>query len=162
MKVLGIYIAPSRAACMVARTETQAIPGGGFEGDRYCNPSGLRALRNVVTGAGKLRGATFIAAEHIGLANSWLQGNGHPTFTAAETRRNILLSGFTDFSSLIGEEFWCGQAKFRGVELADPCTRPSRLAGNKFGFAEAFDGRGGLRAEILIGGSIKLHSPFQF
>ncbi|MDB5194838.1 MAG: domain containing protein [Parcubacteria group bacterium] len=160
-KVIGLYIAPERKMSMQARAQVHAVAGHGLEGDRYNNAAGQRPQDRRFSDAAKLRGATFNACEDIEAANRWLRDRGHPSFSAAETRRNVLLTGFTDFASLIGREFWAGAAKFRGVELADPCVFPSKLAGGKFGFMEAFEGRGGLRAEVVSGGLIKLGSPFQ-
>jgi MOSC domain-containing protein YiiM len=43
----------------------------------------------------------------------------------------------------------------RGVKYCDPCDRPSKLSG-KGNFRDAFHDRGGLVAEILEGGTIKI------
>lgn len=74
------------------------------------------------------------------------------SFSPAETRRNLLTEG-VDLNALVGECFMVGAVKMRGVELCDPCARPSNLAG-KDGFETAYRKRGGLRAEILTSGVI--------
>ena len=75
-------------------------------------------------------------------------------FLASETRRNIVVAYFP-LNRLVGKEFIIGEALMRGIELCDPCQRPSKLSG-KDGFEEAFAGFGGLRAEVIIGGTIKV------
>jgi MOSC domain-containing protein YiiM len=45
------------------------------------------------------------------------------------------------------------------LKYCDPCLRPSKLSGNKAVFKDAFHDRGGLIAEILSGGLIKIGSP---
>jgi MOSC domain-containing protein YiiM len=46
----------------------------------------------------------------------------------------------------------------RGTEMTNPCNRVSALA-EKTGFREAFAGRGGVRAEILLDGVISIADP---
>jgi MOSC domain-containing protein YiiM len=45
---------------------------------------------------------------------------------------------------------------FRGVKYCDPCTRPNKLAGVDTSFRDAFFDRGGLVAEILQDGTIRV------
>ena len=75
----------------------------------------------------------------------------------AQTRRNILLNGIgaQALNSLVGQIFWVGHIQCRGTELCTPCPRPSQLS-LQSGFQEAFDGRGGLRAEVLRGGEVAI------
>jgi MOSC domain-containing protein YiiM len=58
-----------------------------------------------------------------------------------------------ELNQLVGQVFYLGKLVLRGVELCTPCQRPAQLQ-NKPNFMEAFEGRGGLRAEILQVGSI--------
>jgi MOSC domain-containing protein YiiM len=58
----------------------------------------------------------------------------------------------------IGQEFRIDGVLMRGVKYCDPCMRPSRLSGNPKPFRETFWDRGGLVAEILEGGLIKVGS----
>ncbi len=60
---------------------------------------------------------------------------------------------------LIGREFQIGMARFRGVKYCDPCTRPNKLSGRKMNFKETFFDRGGLIAEVVEGGIIKIGDP---
>jgi MOSC domain-containing protein YiiM len=75
----------------------------------------------------------------------------------AQTRRNVLLRGISAqaLNDLVGQHFWVGSIQCRGVELCTPCPRPSQLS-QQDGFQEAFEGRGGLRAEVLLGGELAI------
>jgi MOSC domain-containing protein YiiM len=60
---------------------------------------------------------------------------------------------------LIGKEFQAGDAIFRGLKYCDPCTRPNKLAGISRSFREAFFDLGGLVAEIIRSGTIRVGDP---
>jgi len=57
---------------------------------------------------------------------------------------------------LIGREFRVGEALLRGVKYCDPCLRPSVLSGKKIAFKDIFHDRGGLVAEVLESGVLKV------
>ena len=132
--VSGLYWCAVAGSSMQAANRLQVIAGKGIDGDRYA------------TGQG-----TYTDTE------PWQQASGLPTFTMAQTRRNILLNGIgaQALNSLVGQIFWVGHIQCRGTELCTPCPRPSQLS-LQSGFQEAFDGRGGLRAEVLRGGEVAI------
>jgi len=66
-------------------------------------------------------------------------------------RRNIIISG-VHLNSLIGEEFLLGGVKFRGLAHCAPC--PWMNAVMKKGAYSLMRGRGGLRVEVLSGGTL--------
>jgi len=148
-KVLGIYIAPSAGTAVAAVPQARAIRSAGLEGDRYGEGVGAFSNAKRVT----IRQLSFIAIEDFRAANALAE----TPFTIEETRRNVLTEG-VDLQSLIGKEFSVGGVRMRGIEDCTPCARPSNLSG-KPGFAEAFAGRGGLRAEVLETGLIKVGDP---
>jgi MOSC domain-containing protein YiiM len=55
----------------------------------------------------------------------------------------------------VGREFVVGEVRLRGVRLAEPCAYLEDLVGKK-GLREALVHRGGLRAEIVDGGTIRV------
>jgi MOSC domain-containing protein YiiM len=57
--------------------------------------------------------------------------------------------------ALVGKEFMIGGVRMRGVKYCDPCDRPDKLS-KKIGFRERFSDRGGLIAEIINDGIIRL------
>jgi len=149
-RVISIFTCPDKGNPMERQESVFATAGAGLEGDRYARKRGAYSLvRTEVP-----RHVTLISDEAFAEANDWLRDKGMTTFDRAETRRNIYTYG-VDLNALVGREFLVGEVRMRGVELADPCHRPSALSGKK-GFKEAFAGRGGLRAEILSDGDIEV------
>lgn len=142
MPGVQIFIASEAGEPMCEVTEAKALKNLGLEGDRYAGDKGAWSK----SGRSVKRQVSLIEQEAIDRAGG--------KFLASETRRNIVVSGFP-LNRLVGKEFIVGESLMRGVELCDPCQRPSKLCG-KDGFPELFDGSGGLRAEILIGGTIKV------
>jgi hypothetical protein len=142
-KVVALYICPMAGAPMQAVSEVEAMANAGLRGDRYC------------TGEGSFnKGA--MGKRQVTLINGiFFEGTG---FQYVDSRRNIVTNG-VELMWLIGREFQIGTARFRGVKYSDPCNRPSRLAGKNQSFQEAFFDRGGLIAEILEGGIIKVGDP---
>ena len=57
--------------------------------------------------------------------------------------------------ALLGHEFRIGAVRLRGSEPTLPCRIPSAVAG-KTDYAEAYHGRGGIRAEVLSNGIISI------
>lgn len=150
-RVTAIFISPDKGIPMQAQTKVHAIAGKGLEGNRYARGTGAysRSKREVI------RHISLVSQEAIDAANA---ENG-TTFTPAETRRNIVTQGI-DLNGLVNQEFSVGGVRMRGVELCDPCARPSALS-HKSGFEPAFRQRGGLRAEILSNGDIAVEDPIQ-
>lgn len=143
-RVTHIFISPNEGEPMQELQTVKAIEQLGLEGDRYAGERGAwsKSKRKVI------RQVSLIEKEAVNRANDSLKN----PFLPRETRRNIVISDFP-LNSLIGKEFMIGNVRMRGVELCDPCQRPSKLIG-KPGFEESFAGLGGLRAEILTTGQI--------
>jgi MOSC domain-containing protein YiiM len=55
---------------------------------------------------------------------------------------------------LVGREFQVGEAILRGLRLCEPCAHLERLTHSDV--IRGLTHRGGLRAQILIGGAIKV------
>ena len=66
-----------------------------------------------------------------------------------------------DLNALVNQIFTVGGISMQGIELCDPCDRPSSLSGKK-GFKEVFVNRGGLRAKILSEGTIVIGDKLLF
>jgi MOSC domain-containing protein YiiM len=71
----------------------------------------------------------------------------------SETRRNILTRGVR-LNDLVGREFSVGEVRLRGIRLCEPCSHLAGLTGRNV--IPAFTHRGGLRAQILSGGTIRV------
>lgn len=140
--VVAICICPTAGAAMRLVQEVRAMAGAGLHGDRYCYARG-----SFNQGQHGKRQVTLING-------AFFPGSG---FDYADTRRNIVTRG-VELMDLIGKEFQIGKARFRGLKYCDPCVRPSDLSGNAGSFRDAFHDRGGLVAEILQSGLIKVGS----
>ena len=151
--VSGLYWCAVAGSSMQAANRLRVIAGKGIDGDRYATGQGTY----TDTEPPKIRHLSLITEEAIEIANEWQQVAGLKTFSMAQTRRNILLNGIgaQALNSLVGQFFWVGHIQCRGIELCTPCPRPSQLS-LQSGFQEAFDGRGGLRAEVLRGGEVAI------
>ncbi|QWE09687.1 MOSC domain-containing protein [Polynucleobacter ibericus] len=125
--------------------------GAGIEGDRYALGTGAYSTVEPI----KVRHISLIASSGIETANDWLKAGDEPTFIGAETRRNIVLEGVTasDLNDLVGQQFQLGSLQLLGTELCTPCERPAQLL-SRPSFMEAFEGRGGIRAEVLNSGTL--------
>jgi hypothetical protein len=137
--VVAIYISRIAGGKMEEVEIAEAIVGAGLAGDRYS------------TGDGSFN-RNRQGSRQVTLINSIFFKNSG--FEFVESRRNIVTQG-VELMWLIGREFQIGKARFRGQNYCDPCLRPSRLAGKREKFLEAFSDRGGLVAEIIEGGMIK-------
>lgn len=139
--VVGICIGPSAGAGMQTMSEAEALAGLGLKGDRYASGEG-----SFNKGSPGRRQITLMNA-------IFFEGSG---FEFDDSRRNLFVQG-VELMWLIGREFTVGGAKLRGVKYCDPCYRPSKLTGNPRSFQEVFFDRGGLVAEVLEGGTIKIN-----
>jgi hypothetical protein len=142
--VKSIYVAPDAGEPMEFADMVELAARIGIVDDRY----GMGKGSFQRAGKQKIRHLSLISTEAIEAVN---QDRAFP-FTEGDTRRNIITAGI-DLNNLVGVEFSIGNIALRGTELCDPCVRPSVLSGNK-GFKEAFQNRGGLRAEVLSSGLI--------
>jgi MOSC domain-containing protein YiiM len=82
-----------------------------------------------------------------------VKGEGEVTLEEQEARRNLVTEG-VPLNHLVGCTFRVGSVVLVGCRLAEPC---SYLAGlTRPGVSRALIHRGGLRAEILVGGVLRV------
>lgn len=141
-----IYIGAEATEPMTERWEVRALDGKGLEGDRYAEGRGTFSNKPA-TG----RHVTLVEAEAIE-AVAKTKDIGFDV-----TRRNIVTRG-VPLNHLVDKEFTVGEVVLRGMRLCEPCSHLSRLAGDEE-LKTAFLHRGGLRAEIVKGGSISVKDP---
>lgn len=141
-KVVSICIGREAGAKMEEVEEVYAEAGNDLIGDRYCD--GNRSFNKNKPGK---RQVTFMNA-------MFFEGSG---FAFVDSRRNIFLED-VELMDLIGKEFTVGDVTFQGVKYCDPCNRPNTLAGIKNSFRDTFFDRGGLVAEIVTSGIIRVGS----
>lgn len=145
-----ILIAASPAEHMQALDAVRAVPGAGLEGDRYFTGSGTFSPQPQKPDFE----LTLIEREQI---EHFAQESGLP-FNAASARRNIVTEGIA-LNDLVGREFLIGEVRLRGIRLCEPCNYLAKIS-----FPEALKGlvrRGGLRAQILTEGVLRVGDPIR-
>lgn len=157
VRIQAIYIAPQAGVSMQSIEKAELLAGQGIQGDRYALQIGAFS-HNVPQ---KIRHISLITQTGIDIANDWLQAGDEPNYDASETRRNIVLSNIspTELNHYVGKTFFIGKVQCKGIELCTPCQRPAELL-KKSDFMNAFEGRGGLRAEVLVSGNICIGDAF--
>ena len=135
--VAGLQVAPEAEAPVVPVDSAVAIAGRGLEGDRYA------AGRGTFSGPGRGYELTLVEAETLAeLDIAWTRA-----------RRNVVTRG-TLLNPLVGRRFRIGGVECVGRRLAEPCAHLERVSGS--GLLRPLVHRGGLRADILLGGTIRL------
>lgn len=143
-KVISINITPQAEAPMQSVEEVRAIPGRGLEGDRYFDNKGRAPAAH--------KELTLIEAEAIEAFKSEMGVD----YRLGDSRRNLVTRG-VPLNHLVGKEFWVGEVKARGIKLCEPCTHLQRLTVKQV--LPGLVHRGGLRAQILTEGTIRVGAP---
>ena len=133
--VAGILVAPQAEAPLSRVDSVAALPGRGLEGDRYAEG------RGTFSAPGRGYEVTLVEAEVLdAIELSW-----------EDARRNIVTTGIS-LNALVGRGFRIGSVTCVGRRLAEPCSHLEKLA--RPGLLRPLVHRGGLRADILTGGTI--------
>ncbi|MGN6431863.1 MAG: MOSC domain-containing protein [Gaiellaceae bacterium] len=133
--VVGILIASQAEAPLKRVDSVAALPGRGLEGDRYADG------RGTFSAPGSGYEVTLVEADVLDAVElSW-----------EDARRNIVTAGIS-LNALVGHRFRVGSVTCVGRRLAEPCSHLEKLA--RPGLLRPLVHRGGLRADILTGGTI--------
>jgi hypothetical protein len=147
-KVMGhieaICIAPVGSARMQPLTDVEAIVGVGLRGDRYATGNGFYSPRPTDPGA---REVTLIEAETLDA----LRDEHGIQLGVEEHRRNLTVRGVR-LDTLRGQRFTVGGVTLEGVRDCPPCEHLEQLTGKAV--IRPLVDRGGLRARVLVGGTI--------
>jgi MOSC domain-containing protein YiiM len=141
--VEAIFVASEPGELPAPVERVRAYAGRGLEGNRYFWEDG---------DAPPGRGVTLIAAEAMDAVA--LEGN--VSIEPAATRRNVLTRGI-DVNELVGKRFRIGDVECQGVELCEPCAHLESMT--QPGVTKALVHRGGLNADILTDGEIRVGDP---
>lgn len=147
-QVVYIHIAPQAGSAPVAVSEVYAEAGVGLRGDRYALQAGTWT---ETPGSG--REVTLIESEAI----EALAAETGIVLAPGESRRNITTRGAA-LNDLVGADFRVGEVVLRGTRLCEPCDYLQRQTG-KDGLTRGLLHRGGLRCEIVSGGTIRVGDP---
>jgi hypothetical protein len=139
--VEGIFIASHATELPFSVRGVRAIAGIGLEGDRYFAGVGTWSEYPIEGG----KDLTLIEAEV--LAAIYLSG--------AHARRNIVTRDVR-LNELVGRRFRVGDVECYGDRLCEPCIHLEQLTGIT---VSALAHRGGLRADILNDGEIRVGDP---
>jgi MOSC domain-containing protein YiiM len=142
--VISIHVAAVGGAPMKPVTNVLAVVGKGLEGDRYASKLGTYSNQ-----PGSGRDVTLIEIEAI----EALKRDYGIDLDPGLARRNIVTRG-VPLNHLVEKEFKIGEAILRGTRLCDPCAHMEKLTVK--GTLRGLIHRGGLRAEIMKGGMIKV------
>jgi len=133
--VAGLLTSPAAESPLTRREHVEAVAGRGLHGDRYW------AGHGTFGGPGRGYELTLVEAEVLdALDLPWEQA-----------RRNVVTRGI-DLNALVGRRFALGDVECVGRRLAEPCAHLERLA--RPGLLRPLVHRGGLRADILVGGPL--------
>jgi len=143
-KVVSIHIAPKREGPTQSVGSAHAIPGRGLEGDRYFRAAGTYSDR-----PGAWRELTLIEIEAI----EAMARDNEVRIEPGAARRNVVTRGVA-LNHLVGREFRVGDVRLRGIRLCEPCAHLEGLT--RKGVLGGLVHRGGLRAQILTDGAIRV------
>ena len=132
----ALIVAPAAEAGVVLVDEAVAIAGQGLQGDRYADGNGT---------FGSGRPGSALTLVDAAVLDSLDRQVDH--------RRNVVVRG-TDLNALVGHEFLVGEVRCRGRRLCEPCAHLDRLNGG--GVLRPLVHRGGLRADIVAGGTVRV------
>ncbi len=140
--LVAIQIAASPGAAVRAIPEATAVAGRGLEGDRKfvadSKPAGSEPGREI----------TLIEREALDA----LEREYGVAIRPEESRRNLVTLGVA-LNHLVGRSFRVGDVELRGIRLCEPCGHLESLT--KPGVRKGLVHRGGLRAQILRGGTLR-------
>lgn len=122
----------------------QVVVGRGLEGDRYYSQLGTYSNQ-----PGSGRDVTLIEIEAI----EGLKRDYQIQLEPAQSRRNIVTRGIA-LNHLVEQEFRIGDVVLRGTRLCEPCAHMEKLTVK--GALRGLIHRGGLRAEIVKGGIVRV------
>jgi MOSC domain-containing protein YiiM len=142
-KIESIHVAPAAKGAMQSVDHVEAIAGVGLEGDRYANRQGTFFKPEPDFEL------TLIEAEALeALAREYRM-----QLDPGNARRNLVTRGVA-LNHLVGREFKIGEVVIRGIRLCEPCSHLQALTG--LDVIKGLRHRGGLRAQIIAGGTIRV------
>ncbi len=142
--IISIYVAAKAGLRTESLEHVEAIAGRGLEGDRYFEGTGHWSNNSGVS-----REITLIEIESI----EALVREKNVEITPSAARRNLVTRG-VPLNHLVGCEFHVGIVRLRGTRLCEPCQYLEGLTTK--GVLAGLIHRGGLRADIVSGGTIRV------
>ncbi len=138
-QLIGIYVAGRRRDDPRSVEEIEAVAGRGLVGDRFFRGEGLGKPDQEVTLIESE--ALEAAAREDGLR-----------LDLGQARRNLVTRG-VPLNHLVGREFTVGGVLLRGLRLCEPCGHLEAMT--VAGMQKSLCHRGGLRAQVVRGGTLR-------
>jgi MOSC domain-containing protein YiiM len=148
-QLVAICLVPERCAPLTSLDHADAVAGQGLAGDRYFLQQGSYSKPGSPD-----REVTLIEVEALEALARDYQINLEPQ----QARRNLVTRG-VPLNHLVGREFTVGQVLFRGIRLCEPCGHLEKLT--TAGVEKALKHRGGLRAQVVRGGTLRVGDVIQ-
>ena len=144
-QLIAIAVASNKQEPLQSVAEIEAIAGRGLAGDRYAEGCG-----EFSRGEHKPdHEVTLVEQESLAaIAREY-----DLSLTHAESRRNLLTAG-VPLNHLVGQTFQIGDVQLRGLRLCEPCGYLEKLTQKPV--KKALQHRGGLRAQIIRGGVLRV------
>ena len=139
-QLVGIYVAATKGEALRECPQAEAVAGGGLGGDRYCRTPGNGKPDQEIT---------LIESEALEAVAREAEISLQP----GQARRNLVTRG-VPLNHLVDREFTVGAVTLRGIRLCEPCGHLEKLT--QQGVLAALIHRGGLRAQIVTGGAIRV------
>jgi MOSC domain-containing protein YiiM len=144
-QLIAIAVAANKQEPLQLVAEIEALVGRGLAGDRYSEARGEFSRGENSPD----HEVTLIEQESLAaIAREY-----ELSLTHAESRRNLLTAG-VPLNHLIGQTFQIGNVQLRGLRLCEPCGYLEKLTQKPV--KKALQHRGGLRAQIIRGGVLRI------
>jgi MOSC domain-containing protein YiiM len=144
--VTDLFVAPEGSEPMAAVDAVEAVADRGLRGDRYFEGTGTYAMDACQV--------TLIASEDVAAIDEAFGID----LAAGEHRRNVVTEGI-DVQDLLDHRVRIGDAVLEGTRPRPPCPHVEELAGEA-GVASALgEGRGGICADVIASGEIRVGDP---
>ncbi len=142
--IKAIYIAKEHDGTQQKVDCIELVEGKGIVGDRNYDKSKWPGQNITLIELEEIRNYNRVYKQEIEISS---------------TRRNIITTG-VNLNDLVGKKFSIGDVRFKGVELCEPCGILGDMLKNdtidKKDVVAALLHKGGLRADVLNSGSIKI------
>ncbi len=147
-EVVDLFTTPEGSAPMERQEAIECVEGG-IKGDRYLTGDGYYSPYDVCQ-------VTFITGEAI----ETIQADHGIDLTDGRHRRNVVTRG-VGLHDLLKTTFRVGEATFRGTRPRPPCAHVEQVADEEGVTRALTEGRGGICADVLEGGTVTVGDGFE-
>lgn len=151
-----IFVAPDGGAAMREKPAVEAVAGRGVRGDRYFEDVATGTFVTWEREDDRPNGYDLTLIEQEAVAA--IEREAGIDLAPGEHRRNVETRGVA-LNHLVDERFRIGDVVCRGDRLCEPCDYLQRRTAA--GVRDALRHRGGLRADVVEGGTIRAGDPVE-